>query len=93
LATKPESDSGGVVTPANAVIGENGQPMTWVAFRVHELIGLPNYSNVTIGPVEQGRWVESTPEAIKLAYDEMAKQVEDILAVHREVVLNFIKRA
>jgi len=62
-----------------------------VSLALEELIGLPNYSNVRVGPAHIEREVEDTPEARKQAFDEIADELNTVLGEQRTAVLNAVK--
>jgi hypothetical protein len=70
---------------------EEGNPMALVTMQLSELIGLPNYSNVTVGPGSVTRFVQDTPDGIRQGLTECAVAVEGILAEEREPVLNLVR--
>lgn len=72
-------------------VDEDGLPMALVTFQASELIGLPNYSNVTIGPGSVTRFVADDPEARKAGLRDCVREVEKIIAEEREVVLDLIR--
>lgn len=69
----------------------DGQPMALVTMQLSELIGLPNYSNVTVGPGSVTRFVVDTPESIADGLRACAVSVEQILAEEREPVLTMVQ--
>lgn len=72
---------------------EDGKPMSKVHFHVGEKIGLPNYSNVDIGPASVERFVEDTPEAIEEGLRDATAAAEKILAEDRDKVLAAVRKA
>lgn len=70
---------------------ENGEPLALVTMQLSELIGLPNYSNVTVGPGSVTRFVKDTDEGIAEGLRACAMAVENILAEEREPVLDMVK--
>lgn len=72
---------------------EEGRPMALVTMQLSELVGLPNYSNVTVGPGSVTRFVTDTTEGIREGLTACAVAVEGILAEEREPVLNLVRSA
>lgn len=72
--------------PADA----DGNPMVMVTMQASELIGLPNYSNVTVGPASVTRFVAEGDVAEGLK--QTAHDVEHIIAEERELVLEIVKK-
>lgn len=71
-------------------VDENGNPLAIVSMSASEKIGLPQYSNVDIGPATVMRCVIDTPEARAEGLKECTREVERIIAVERVAVLNMI---
>lgn len=69
----------------------NGKPAAWVSVQLAEKVGLPKFSNVDIGPIVIGKWVEDTPEARRAAMDEITAECEDVMMNERGKVLQFLK--
>lgn len=75
-----------------------GKPMVKIAFAAHELIGLPNFSNVTIGPVRVEAFIptdkpnpftEQQLRNIASGIQQLAETVEfDVIAPQRKLVLD-----
>jgi hypothetical protein len=63
----------------------DGHPMVLVTFQASELIGLPNYSNVTVGPASVTRFVEE--HEVEEGLKKCAEQTEGIIAAERDNVL------
>jgi hypothetical protein len=66
----------------------NGKPARWISVGAAEKINTGNFSNVDVGPVVTGRWVED------LGTDELPKQikeeqdvVEEYVAAERQAIL------
>jgi hypothetical protein len=72
-------------------VDEDGNPMALVTMQLSELIGLPNYSNVTVGPGSVTRFVKDTPELVAGGPVQCAHEVEAILAEEREPVLALVQ--
>lgn len=72
-------------------VDEEGNPLALVTMQLSELIGLPNYSNVTVGPGSVTRFVRDTDEGIAEGLRACAVAVEGILAEEREPVLDMVK--
>lgn len=62
-----------------------------VSLTLAEKVGLPNYSNVDIGPVTIEREVEDTPEARAKALLAINGELQEILAQLRRTTLEAIK--
>lgn len=62
------------VNPPGQVVAidEEGHPLARVAVQLSNLIGLPAYSNVTVGPILIERYVRDTPEERKRAMTSRA---------------------
>lgn len=60
-----------------------------VSWSIDELIGLPNYSNVRLGPVTIKMKVAK--DRIDEGFEECAKRVERSLAIERSGVLDALK--
>lgn len=69
---------------------EDGKPLAQVSMTLSEKIGLPNYSNIDVGPATVTRFVEDTAEARDQGLRECTDGCEKILAEERELVLNMI---
>lgn len=68
-----------------------GNPMVMVTMQASELIGLPSYSNVTVGPASVTRFV---PEgAVEEGLRNTAKEVEGIISEERTAVLEIVSGA
>lgn len=68
-----------------------GNPLALVTMQLSELIGLPNYSNVTVGPGSVTKFVTDSEEGIADGLRACAVAVETILAEEREPVLDLVK--
>jgi hypothetical protein len=64
----------------------NGVPMAMVSMAASELIGMPNYSNITVGPAVVTRFVEDTEQEREAGLKRCAQEVEDIVATERQVI-------
>jgi hypothetical protein len=79
---------------------EGGRRVIKITAQASELIGLPNYSNVTIGPLAMTDYVEIDAEpgseeyrnARKDALRQATEDVEEVLAERRGQVLNAIRK-
>lgn len=69
----------------------NGKPAVRISFSLAEKVGLPNYSNIDVGPCGLEKWVEDDPDAIRKGRDELIEQVEEFMAIERTKVYDFIK--
>ena len=74
-------------------VDENGKPYAIVSFTVAEKIGLPEYSNVDVGPVTVTRCVPDDAAARKAGLAECAKEAEEIAAVERGLFLERLGHA
>lgn len=79
------------MTNFNVPVDEDGNPLAIVSFAVEEKIGLPNYSNVTVGPATVIRFVKDTPEARAEGLRDCAAETEGILHEERKPVLELIR--
>ena len=79
------------MTNFNWPLDENGNPMAMVSMVLSEKIGLPNYSNVDVGPATVTRFVKDTVEDRRRGLRDCADDVEYILAVEREPVLQLVR--
>ena len=70
---------------------DEGNPLALVTYQTSELIGLPNYSNVTCGPAAVWRFVPDTKEGIQNGLKECALATEVIVAEERSVVVESLK--
>jgi len=82
-----------VPSPGQAFTDEEGRPLARVCVQVSELFGLPQYSNVTIGPILIERWVKDTPSERRAGLEECAAEVEEQLAIQRDAVVSLVKSA
>lgn len=73
----------------NWPIDEDGKPMALVTMQLSELIGLPNYSNITVGPGSVTKFVSE--DRIAQGLEEAAESVEEILSKERDKVLDFVE--
>lgn len=87
------------VTPKQAPLpgsswptGPDDQPLACVSMQASELIGLPNYSNVTIGPASVTRFVPDTAEDREAGLKQCAMEAEKIIAEERELVLQIVQQ-
>lgn len=69
-------------------LDEDGKPMDLFSFTITEKIGLPNYSNVDVGPATIHRFVPDDANKRK----EVVEDVEAIAREQREIILNIVKR-
>ena len=75
------------------MVGADGRPLARVAAQISALIGLPAYSNVTVGPIMIERWVENTKEARLAALAEINEEIEEIAALQRKLILDSLAEA
>lgn len=69
----------------------NGKPAAKITMGLHEKIGLPDFSNVDIGPISIERYVEDTQEARVAGLREITAECEELLAEERKKVLDFLR--
>lgn len=72
---------------------EEGLPLALVGHQLSELIGLPNYSNVTVGPGVVMRFVNDTKEDRQQGLRDCIGDVEEILREEREAVLDVVRQS
>lgn len=72
-------------------LDEDGRPLAYVAMQVSELIGLPNYSNVTIGPAMAAGFCRDTKDDRRAKLAELTADVENVVAVERAAILALVK--
>jgi len=70
-------------------LDEEGNPMDLITYGCEEKIGLPNYSNVTVGPASITRFAKRGDKA---AIKSLTDDVEAILREQREIILRIVKR-
>ncbi len=75
--------------PANWPVDDEGNHKDLVWYEVNEKIGLPNYSNVTVGPAGIMRFVK---KGDKGEHKRLCDDVETIAREQREIVLNIANR-
>lgn len=68
---------------------EDGRLMELFSYACEEKIGLPNYSNVTVGPAVVTRWIDPEDNEQRNA---VVKEVHKILGEQREIILNIVKK-
>lgn len=56
--------------------GSNGRPMAQVGASMHELINIGNYSNVTVGPIKNTRYVDDHDDL-----DELLAEIGEMKAL------------
>lgn len=69
----------------------NGKPAVKITVGAEEKIGLPNYSNVVLGPFIVERYVEDNENVIEEMRDTLNNTVEELLRTEREALLELIK--
>lgn len=87
-------------TPTSWPVDANGEPMIQITVQASELIGLQNYSNITIGPANITLFVPKGQEyaledddakALANAVNQLAEIVEvDVIANQRDIALGTI---
>ena len=71
----------------------NGKPAIWVQGGAAEKINIGNFSNVDIGPVVVGRWVEDLgTDALHEQIKEVQAVVEEYVSTERDFVVEEIKK-
>jgi hypothetical protein len=70
-------------------VDESGNPLVLVTGGAEEKIGLPNYSNVTIGPISVTKFVKAGEE--KAGIRECTSLAEEIIAEDRQHVLDMVQ--
>lgn len=75
-----------------AIMGPNGTPLTVIGAQASELVGLPKFSNVTIGPFVAYRWVEARDDAdLERELLDLAGVINGAITHQREIVLEAVK--
>lgn len=74
-------------------VDEEGQPMALITAGASEKIGMPNYSNVDLGPVSVMRFVKDTPETRVEGIRETVLECETVIGEERAEVLKVVKAA
>lgn len=74
-------------------LDEDGNPLARVGIQISELIGLPKYSNITVGPILLERWCKNTPEERRHALNEIMAEVAQIAGEYRTAILESLRRA
>lgn len=62
---------------------EDGNPMALITMQASELYGLPNYSNITIGPASITKFVKATDEDEVQGLKDIQAKVEEVVATER----------
>ena len=95
--TAMDTRQAGMMGLGNWPCGKDGKPMALIGFQMSELIGPPNFSNVTVGPAFVMRFVpdvgDAEPETLKEGFKITIDDVESIMREQREVILNIVKKA
>lgn len=68
-----------------------GNPMCLITVGSEEKIGLPNYSNVVVGPIRFSRFVKDTTEDRYHGAKGTMIEVEKIMGEERQVILDAVK--
>lgn len=72
----------------------NGKPAVWISVSAAEKINTGNFSNVDVGPVVYGKWVEDLPQKeLKKEYQECLLFVETLVAEERSEVLKSLTQS
>ena len=74
-------------------VDEDGKPMVLVSNGAEEKVGMPNYSNVVLGPASVSRFVKDDPEAIKQGLRECLAVCEELISEEREAVIEIVNAA
>jgi hypothetical protein len=74
-------------------VDEEGKPLALVTMGASEKIGLPQYSNVDIGPASVSRFVKDEPNAIMDALRIATQQCEQVIAEERGPIIEMAKTA
>lgn len=72
---------------------DDGKPMALVSMGASEKIGLPQYSNVDIGPASVSRFVPDKPDEIRDGLRMVLTIVEQVLAEERDAVVKAVNDA
>lgn len=83
-----KSDAAAVGPITNWPHDEDGAPMAMVSMTASELIGLKNYSNVTVGPATVTRFVKD--DEVEEGLRVTAAEVEGVIAQERQAVLDIV---
>jgi hypothetical protein len=80
-------------TVAEAVSGPNvPEGRILIVAQASELIGLPNYSNVTVGPFAAYRLIDEGDDLhIKQEFSKLGEVVESVVSQQRQIVLDSVK--
>lgn len=76
---------------SNWPVDENGVPLAQVSMGASEKIGLPNYSNIDVGPALVTRFVKDDTDSIKEGLRFCAQVCEDIIAEERDAIMSALK--
>lgn len=69
----------------------NGKPAVWIQVGAAEKVNIGNFSNVDVGPVVLGKWVEDLPlDELRGTIQELQEYVELIVADERAFILKSI---
>lgn len=94
----------GAETPAQAMsVPDVGPGRMVIGVQASELVGLPQYSNVTVGPfvafrniadpaVEHPDDPNKQTEQLKLEYQKLGEAVEQGVSEQRQLILNALKK-
>ena len=74
-------------------VDEDGKPMVMVSMGASEKVGMPNYSNVDIGPASVTRFVRDDPDAIKEGLRECVQVCEEVIGEERGAIIDVVKAA
>lgn len=74
------------------VVEINGKPAVWIQVGAAEKVNVGNFSNVDVGPVTYGKWVEDLgEEELKKVIQDALWFVEALISEEREAVLESLK--
>ena len=77
----------------NWPVDDDGKPMAMVTAGGQEKIGLPNYSNIDIGPMTVTRFVRDDPDEIKEGLRTATLMWEEVAAEERDKVVEAVNQA
>jgi hypothetical protein len=72
---------------------EDGKPMVMVTMGASEKVGLPQYSNVDIGPASITRFVRDDPAEIRKGLEQAVNICEQVIAIERGPIIDLAKQA
>lgn len=100
---RTEDERAAGLHPSSWPLDADGDPMVEIAFQAHELIGLKEFSNITVGPAvvrclvsvnRPNPFTDTQKRNLVNALNEVAELVEaDVIARQRAIALNTIDPA